>query len=69
MVKVTEGSGMSEVDRSGLEVRVLGEYFELFLLSLRKSEAESNISISTMRALAGITKGCEWRNAVGMKGR
>lgn len=57
MVKVAEGCCLSEVDWPGLEIGVLGSLF--FLWSLRKSEAEPNISISTLKALAGITKGCE----------
>lgn len=58
-VKVAEGCCLSEVDWPGLEVGVLGSLFELFLWSLRKSEAEPNVSISTLKALAGIMKGCE----------
>lgn len=54
---------MSEVDQPGLE---LGSLFELFLLSLRKSEPEPYVSISTLRALAAIMKGCEQRNVVGL---
>lgn len=47
------------LDYLGLEAGVLGPLIEFLLWSLRKSEAEPNISISTLKALAGITKGCE----------
>lgn len=47
------------LDYPGLEIRVLGSPFKLLLWSLRKSEAELNVSISTLKALAGLTKVCE----------
>lgn len=61
--KMAEGYCLSEVDQPGLE---LGSLTELFLLSLRKFEPEPYVSISTLRALAAIMKGCEQRNVVGL---
>lgn len=57
MGEVAEGCCLS--DQPGLDGGVLGSFLIFFRWSLSKSETKPSISTSTLKALAGITGGCE----------